>query len=574
MKNNAKSILVMTVSLGAVFLCARGVSAANTCERLINLSLPQGQVTAAQTITGGTFNTPLGCTTGSAGCTTNTGLPQFCRVAGTATPTSDSIINFEVWIPTDSSFNGKYEQLGCGGFCGSISYSGLANALTRGYAAAATDDGSQAGGQATFALGHPEKIIDFGYRALKETTDKSKTIITALVGQGPQRSNFNGCSDGGREALMEAQRYPDDFDGIIVGSPANFWTHLLFVAVWNEQALLDDPESYIPPSLLPALSKAALAQCVGQDGGVKTDLFLNDPRDCHFDPATVQCTAGQDPSTCLSSAQVATARKIYRGAHNPVTGELIFPGYEPGNESNLSNWRAWITGASRDADLSGSLAQGEALALFFGEGFFADFAFQNPNFDFRTLNFTTDVTITDEDLAAILNSTDPDLRPLRAHGGKIIHYVGWADAAISPINSVNYYNSVRAELAGVEPGRPHGDRWEEIQEFYRLFMVPGMAHCGSGDGPNAFGNGVNGPVIDADHDLLKALEHWVEGGVAPERIIATHYVNNNPTSGIQFQRPLCPFPQVARYTVGDPTNADNFRCVQDEPDRDPRDQPN
>ena len=574
MKNNAKSILVMTVSLGAVFLCARGVSAANTCERLINLSLPQGQVTAAQTITGGTFNTPPGCTTGSAGCTTNTGLPQFCRVAGTATPTSDSIINFEVWIPTDSSFNGKYEQLGCGGFCGSISYSGLANALTRGYAAAATDDGSQAGGQATFALGHPEKIIDFGYRALKETTDKSKTIITALVGQGPQRSYFNGCSDGGREALMEAQRYPDDFDGIIVGSPANFWTHLLFVAVWNEQALLDDPESYIPPSLLPALSKAALAQCVGQDGGVKTDLFLNDPRDCHFDPATVQCAAGQDPSTCLSSAQVTAARKIYRGAHNPVTGELIFPGYEPGSESNPSNWRAWITGASRDADLSGSLAQGEALALFFGEGFFADFVFQNPNFDFRTLNFTTDVTLTDEDLAAILNSTDPDLRPLRAHGGKIIHYVGWADAAISPINSVNYYNSVRAELAGVEPGRRHGDRWEEIQEFYRLFMVPGMAHCGGGDGPNAFGNGVNGPVIDADHDLLKALEHWVEGGVAPERIIATHYVNNNPTSGIQFQRPLCPFPQVARYTVGDPTNADNFRCVQDEPDRDPRDQPN
>ena len=206
--------------------------------------------------------------------------------------------------------------------------------------------------------------------------------------------------------------------------------------------------------------------------------------------------------------------------------------------------------------------------------FFADFVFQNPNFDFRTLNFTTDVTLTDEDLAAILNSTDPDLRPLRAHGGKIIHYVGWADAAISPINSVNYYNSVRAELAGVEPGRRHGDRWEEIQEFYRLFMVPGMAHCGGGDGPNAFGNGVNGPVIDADHDLLKALEHWVEGGVAPERIIATHYVNNTPTSGIQFQRPLCPFPQVARYTVGDPTNADNFRCVQDESDRDPRDRPN
>jgi feruloyl esterase len=570
MSRRLKPMVFSSVSFAAVLLGATAAPAATTCEGLASLSLPHGQITAAQTITGGTFNTPPGCTTGATGCTTNISLPQFCRVAGTATPTNDSIINFEVWIPTDSSFNGKYEQLGCGGFCGSISYSGLANAIRRGYAAAATDDGSQAGGQATFALGHPEKIIDFGYRALKETTDKSKSIIGALTGEGPQRSYFNGCSDGGREALMEAQRYPDDFDGIIVGSPANFWTHLLFATVWDDQALLDDPASYIPPSLLPVLSKAALAHCVGQDGGVKTDQFLNDPRDCRFDPATVQCAPGQDPTTCLSSAQVRAARKIYRGAHNPVTGELIFPGFEPGSESNPANWPTWITGASRDADLS--LAQGEALQVFFGEGFFADFVFENPNFDFRTLNFTSDVTLTDEDLAAILNSTDPDLRPLRKHGGKIIHYVGWADAAIPPINSVNYYDGVRAELAGVEPGRQKGDRWAEIQEFYRLFMVPGMAHCGGGDGPNAFGNGVNGPVIDADHDLLTALERWVETGVAPEQIIATHYVNNTPASGVQFQRPLCPFPQVARYTVGDPTNADSFKCVQDEPDRDPRDQ--
>jgi feruloyl esterase len=393
-----------------------------------------------------------------------------------------------------------------------------------------------------------------------------------LTGQGPQRSYFNGCSDGGREALMEAQRYPNDFDGIIVGSPANFWTHLFAGFVWNEQALLDDPASYIPPTLLPVLSKAALAHCVGQDGGVKTDVFLNDPRDCHFDPAAVQCVPGQDPSTCLSSAQVRAARKIYRGPHDPVTGELIFPGYEPGSESNASNWPAWIVGASRDADLSNDRTQGQSAQEFFGNGFFADFVFEDPNFDFRTLNFTSDVTLTDEDLAAIINSTDPDLRPLRKHGAKIIHYVGWADSAIAPINSVNYYNSVRTELAGVEPGRQNGDRWEEIQEFYRLFMVPGMAHCSGGDGPNAFGNGVsNGPVIDADHDLLTALERWVEQGVAPEQIIATHYVNNTPASGVQFQRPLCPFPQVAKYTVGDPTNAGSFKCVQDEPDRDPRD---
>ena len=577
-----KSLMLSTVSLSAILLGTTPVSATSSCEGLVSLALPHAHVTAAQSVTGGTFNTPPGCTTGIPGCTTDTGLPAFCRVAGTATPTSDSIINFEVWIPTDDSFNGKYEQLGCGGFCGSINYSSgpnyigprasasLVSAIKRGYAGAATDGGSQAAGQPTFALGHPEKIVDFGYRALKETTDKSKAIIKAFTGKGPRHSYFNGCSGGGRDALMEAQRFPDDFDGIIVGSPANFWTHLLAGNVWNEQALLDDPASYIPSALLPVLSNAARAQCAGQDGGVKTDLFLNDPRDCHFDPASVQCIPGQDPTTCLSAAQVTAARKIYRGPRNPQTGELIFPGYEPGSEANPANWPNWIVGASRAVDLS--MSPGQALQESFGNGFFAYFVFQSANFDFHTLNFTSDVDLADDEFAAILNSTNPDLRPFKAHGGKIIHYVGWADSAIAPINSVNYYNDVTAELSGKAHRDHDGGRLEKTQEFYRLFMVPGMAHCSGGDGPNYFGNGSSiAPVGDADHDLLKALERWVEQGVAPEKIIATHYVNNNPASGVQFQRPLCPFPQVARFKVGDPTNADSFECVMDERDRDPRD---
>ena len=575
MSRRFKSVALSTVSLAAIVLGTTPVSATSSCEGLVNLSLPDAVITAAQSVTGGTFNTPPGCTTGSPGCITKTGLPAFCRVEGTATPTSDSIINFEVWIPTDSSFNGKYEQVGCGGFCGSINYDDLTSAIKRGYASAATDDGSQAGGQPTFALGHPEKIVDYGYRALKETTDSSKSIIKVFTGEGPRHSYFNACSNGGREALMEAQRFPDDFDGIIVGSPSNFFTHLATGFVWNEQALLDDPASYIPSSLLPVLSNAALARCAGHDGGVKTDLFSNDPRDCHFDPASVQCVSGQDPSTCLTAAQVRAARKIYRGPHNPQTGELIFPGYEPGSEPNARNWPAWIVGASRAADLS--MSQGQALQEVFGNGLFADFVFQSANFDFHTLNFTSDVDLADDELAAILNSTNPDLRPFKAHGGKIIHYVGWADSAIAPINSVNYYNDVAAELSG-EARRDHDrGRLEEIQGFHRLFMVPGMAHCGFGDGPNAFGLSSNpfhidfiAPVVDADHDLLKALERWVEQGVPPEKIIATHYVGNDPANAVQFQRPLCPFPQVAWFKGGDPTNADSFECVTDERDWDPR----
>jgi Tannase and feruloyl esterase len=560
-----KSLLFSTVSLAVLFVAVDPAAAA-TCESLAGLSLPHATVSTAQSMIGGSF-TPPGATTPL------TGLPPFCRVAITSTPTSDSVIKMEVWIPFGTSWNGKYEQLGCGGYCGSIGYSGLAEAMRRGYASAATDDGNPNGGLPTFVLGHPERIVDFGYRALKETTDKARAIIAAFVGQGPNRSYFAGCSDGGREALMEAQRFPDDFDGIIVGSPANDWTELFAGFVWNEQALLKDPASYIPPSQLHILSTAALAHCARQDGGVATDPFLNDPRDCNFDPAVVQCTAGQDPSTCLSAAQVTAARKIYSGPHDPRTGELIFPGYEPGSEANPSNWPAWITGTSSAADLAGSagnLVAGQALQEFFGNGFFADFVFQNPNFDFRTLNFTTDVARADDGVGEIINSIDPDLRPFKSHGGKMIHYVGWADSAIAPTNSVNYYNQVRDVLRGEARHDRDGGTLEEIQEFYRLFMVPGMAHCGGGDGANVFGNGVNAPVVDADHDLLKALERWVEQGGAPQEIIATHYVNNNPASGVQFQRPLCPFPQVARFTGVDTTKASSFECVGDERDNDPR----
>ncbi|MGA2549139.1 MAG: tannase/feruloyl esterase family alpha/beta hydrolase [Burkholderiaceae bacterium] len=538
---------VATLFAGLYVLFLSPVASAATCASLATLALPNATITTATSITGGSF-TPPGSTTAL------TGLPDFCRVSGIATPTSDSIITFEVWIPTDGTYNGKFEQLGCGGFCGSISYAGLAEGIERGFATAATDDGSQTGGTALFALGHPEKIVDFGYRALKETTDKSKDVIAALVGKGPTRSYFNGCSDGGREALMEAQRFPNDFDGIIVGSPANYWTHLLVGAIYGQQALLIDPASYVPPTLLPVLTSAVLAQCAGKDGGLATDDFLNNPLACHFDPAKVQCASGQDPTTCLSAAQVKAVRAIYTGVRNPVTGRQIFPGLEPGEESNPANWPVWITGALRVPTLSNNLATGESLAAFFGYGFFADMVFQNPAFDYTTFNFTSDVAYTDKKLAGILNSTNPDLSRFKEHGGKMIHYVGWGDSAISPRNTLNYYHSVQNEMGGEE----------SVYSFYRLFMVPGMSHCSGGPGANAFGNALNGPVVDARHDLLKALDKWVEEGVAPNEFIATKYVNDTPASGVAFQRPLCLFPEVARYKgSGDPTAASSFACVKE-----------
>jgi feruloyl esterase len=252
----------------------------------------------------------------------------------------------------------------------------------------------------------------------------------------------------------------------------------------------------------------------------------------------------------LSAAQVATAQAIYSGARDPRSHKLIFPGYEPGSEANPSNWPIWIVGAS----------PGAGLQQFFGNGFFADFVYQDPSWSYSSFNFTTDVAFADDTVGLIVNSIDPDLGPFEQHGGKMIHYVGWADSAIAPMNSVNYYLEVQRALAN-----------HDIHDFYRLFMVPGMAHCGGGDGPNAFGNGTDAPVVDPEHDLLQALDHWVEDGVAPDKIIATHYVNNNPASGVAFQRPLCPFPEIAWWQGGDATDAANFVCVVDENDRDPRD---
>ncbi len=546
--------------------------AAATCESLTSLSLPHTTITAAQSVAAGSFNTPPGCTSGSPGCTTNTGLPSFCRVAGTSMPTSDSQINFEVWIPTDRSYNGKYEQLGNGGFAGAIGYSGLVEALKRGYATAATDDGTAGPPRGALSLvGHPERQIDFGYRALKETTNSAKAIIAAFTGKGPTHSYFAGCSDGGREALMEAQRFPDDFEGIIVGSPANDWVGLFTGHDWDMQALLNGPatggvpDAYIPSRKLPILSNAALAQCAGQDGGIATDAFLNDPRDCRFGPATVQCKAGQDPDTCLTPAQVEAVRKIYRGPHNSQ-GQLLFPGYEPGSEASPPDWPQWITGTS-STNLGAQFT--------FSVGFWCDEVFENPSCNPLTVNFDSDYVTALNKVAPVVNSTNPDLSSFEGHGGRIIHYVGWADTAIAPMNSINYYNRVNSALGS---GGHGGGSIKKIQEFYRLFMVPGMAHCSGGPGANVFGNraGLEAPVIDAEHDLLKALERWVEEGMAPETITATKYVNDNPALGIAFQRPLCPYPQVSRYDgKGDPTKAASFTCINNglgDNVQDPRDQ--
>ncbi|HWZ71433.1 MAG TPA: tannase/feruloyl esterase family alpha/beta hydrolase [Casimicrobiaceae bacterium] len=535
-RQRLRNYVASPLTAAAVMLCA-APAAATGCSDLMGMSLPNTTITLAQSYAAGSIVS--GTTTAPVG---------LCRVAATVKPGPQSNVRFEVWIPTDGSWNGKYQQIGNGGFAGSISLSGIANAVSRGYATAGTDDGTSGppSGAPAF-INNMDVLLDYGFRAIKATTDDSKAIINALMGKAPDFSYFVGCSDGGREALQEAQRFPNDFDGIIAGSPVNDQVGEFGSAyLYNAQATLTGPQTngvpdaYIPTSKLPILTSAVLARCVGKDGGVASDAFLNDPRQCKFDASFVQCSAGQDPNTCLTPAQVQAAQKLYAGPHDgPV---LLFPGLEPGGEAQTGGWTTWITAASPTSFSSQyTLGMGFGCSLMQGV----------TSCNYLAIDVVAQDKAARQILQPILSSVNPDLSAFRAHGGKLIQYAGWSDAAIPPQNGLNYYRKVVQTMGG------------DPTSFYRVFMAPGMAHCSGGLGPNAFGNGTsNGPVIDAAHDLVKALEQWREQGIAPASIIATHYVNNVVNQGVQFQRPLCPFPQRAEYVgQGDPNSAASFACV-------------
>ena len=529
--------LFALVALSAAF-SASPASAQKDCESLTTLTVANVTITSATSVAAGSFKPPAGPGVPAP----NEPLPAFCRVAGVARPTSDSEIKFEVWMPA-TGWNGKYDQVGNGGYAGTIPLFSMADPLLRGYATAGTDDGHTGGTDVSWAIGHPEKVADFGYRAVHETSVAAKKIVEAFYGKSLARSYFVGCSDGGREALMEAQRYPDDFIGIVAGSPANNWTRLQAGGVWDERALKDEPGSEVPAAKLTALQKAALDACDALDG-VK-DGVIGNPRRCHFDPVAIQCKDSDGPD-CLTAPQVAAIRKIYSGPKNPRTGEAIFPGFSPGAEALPANWRIWITGNASGAPTIGALLSNV---------FFADMVFENPKWDYHTLDFDKDMKTADDKLGPALNSIDPNLSKFKARGGKLIQYHGWNDAAIPALSSVEYFERVQSMMGKTNREKDLG----ATGSFYRLFMVPGMSHCAGGVGAVAFGNS---PVKDrdADHDVVMALERWVERGTAPDQIIATGF-DGDPAKGVAMTRPLCPFPQEAVYKGwGDTNSAANFSC--------------
>jgi feruloyl esterase len=485
------------------------------CETLANLALSHTTITLAQQVPAGSFMPPVPVNSPSSTSVNPIGdLPAFCRVAATARPAEDSEIKFEVWMPV-AGWNGKFEGVGNGGWAGTISYGALAAALRQGYATASTNTGHDGvGTDAQFAAGHPEKLIDFGYRAIHEMTGQAKAIIAAYYGSSPRFAYFNGCSTGGRQALMEAQRFPLDYNGIAAGAPANNWTHQRFGTMWPGTADLIDPASYIPPAKYPAINKAALQACDGLDG--VTDGIISYPERCHFDPGVITCQ-GADSDNCLTAPQAEAARKIYAGPRNPRTGELIFPGLEPGSELG---WKSEAGGPEPYPN---------------GMSYFRFVLFKNPQWDFRTLDYDRDLALVDRTHGKILDAVDPNLEQFKNNGGKLLLYHGWADNLIAPRNSVNYYQSGLAAMGGKM----------QTDDFLRLFMVPGMGHCGGGPGPSTF-------------DRVEILEQWVEHGTPPNQIVASRSDKSLPA----MTRPLCPYPQVAKWNgAGSANDAANFACA-------------
>jgi feruloyl esterase len=426
-------------------------------------------------------------------------------VTATLKPTIDSNIKIEIWMPA-TAWNGDLESVGNGAWAGSISYRDLATAVTAGYAAASTDTGHSET-TAAFVVGHPERLIDFAYRAIHEMTAAAKAVTAAYYGMSPARAYFNGCSTGGRQALTEAQRFPDDYDGIIAGAAANYPTHLQGAQVWTTE-ITNQKDGYIPPAKYPLIHNAVLEACDALDG-VK-DRVLEDPRRCHFDPQTIACK-GPDAPTCLTSAQVEVARKIYAGP-----GPSFFPGLERGSELG------WAT-------LSGPKPMALAAETY------QYLVFQDPNWDYLKFDAARDMATADKVAGPVMNAIDPNLKPFFQHGGKLLMYHGWADPGIAPENSVNYFTSVEDAAGGKS----------KASDSIRLFMVPGMGHCAGGDGTD-------------DFDKIGTLASWVETGKAPDQIPAAH-----KTKGVvDRRRPLCPYPETAHYKgSGSTDDAANFVCA-------------
>ena len=500
--DDSKTIMLGLVVIGAVFV-APMATAASVCSSLTGLIIPNTTIVRSSEIPAGSFEPE--------GATRPVSVPEFCRVTAVSRPANDSEIHLEVWLPPEAKWNGKFEGTGNGGFSGALSYSTMADALRRGYATAGSDTGHEAD-DLTFGVGHPDKIDDWGWRAVHVMTEAARLIVRNQYGRWPGHSYFSGCSTGGQQALTEAQRFPGDYDGIVAGDPGNNRIHLMAGAMWSLKVARP-----LTAAKLPLITRAAMAACDDIDG--IRDGIISDPGRCAFDAGTLLCK-GEDRDDCLTSAQVESVRQIYRGARNPRTGERIFAGWPVGTETT---WTTYFVGPAEPRR----------------NEFWKLWVFNNPAWDWQTFDFDLDLAYADAKMA-VVNSVDANLQPFRARHGKLIMYHGLADGNVPAEDAIEYYEKVGRAMGGLARTR----------DFARLFLAPGMGHCSGGAGPDIF-------------DAVGALDRWVGQGTAPEQIVASH-LSNGVTDRT---RPLCPYPAIAKWKgSGSSDEAVNFVCVAP-PDR-------
>jgi feruloyl esterase len=536
---------------GAALLAAAAPAAA-ACEGISDLKIPHATITSVKAIEGGVFIEPP---RPDRDPRRYEGLPAFCQVQGVSTPVPGSQIKFEVWLP-QQGWTTRLKMFGNGAYNSTYYYRQMAYALREGNVVVVTDTG-HTGGSLKFGVERPEAIADWGHRAVHESVVAAKQVVGAYYKRPPAFSYFAGCSTGGHQALQSIQRYPDDFDGVIAGAPGNNRTNLSLSFLWqfvNNHPPGDDKTQIIPDLKLRMVNRAVVKTCDPLDGLV--DGVINDPRACRFDLASLRCPDAETDK-CLTDAQIKAMKAIYQGPRDARTGRQIYPGYQFGQEGSQDGEEETATHPgwshywydSEDRNVPNRIDM------------FRHWTFKDPNWSWWKFNWGSDVDVIDRVMAPIVNATNPDLSRYRARGGKVIMFMGWDDPVGAPMEAINYYDAVEARGKGATPAARRAD----TQTFARLYMVSGMAHCAGGDGATNFSTATRDsmpPVIDARHDMSKALEEWVEKGRAPEVLIATRYASNEgEPRPIAFQRPLCVYPKLPRYKGGDPKSAASFACA-------------
>ncbi len=533
-------IVGLAVHAGSVGAQERAQTAGDAqCTGLAKLALPHATVTLAEARHDGAFHENADI---DGKPFDHTGLPAFCRVTGTSSPVPGSKIGFEVWLPLDG-WSGRLHMVGNGAYSDRLYYGQVAARLRNGDVGVATDTG-HAGGDLKFGAGHPERIVDWGHRAVHESAVAAKAITAAFYGAGPRLSYFSGCSTGGHQALSEAERYPADFDGIIAGDPGNNRTNLNLTFLWHflkNHPKGDNSTQIVPNDKLRMVCQAAVAACDALDG-VK-DGVINDPRQCTFDVATLACKAGDGPD-CLTPPQVEAVKAMYTAPRDARTGQPLYASFLPGSEGSEHTAKDARPGWSSYWANPRKPDEPQRVE------FFRQWTFDDPKWDWWRFDWGRDIDAVRAKVSPMVDAASADLSAFHARGGKLILFMGWDDPVGAAMDIVGYH-----------------DRIAHHEDFVRLYMVPGMWHCAEGAGATNFSTATRDsvpPVSDARHDMAKVLENWVEKKEEPREIVATKFEGAEARHGrgaILFQRPLCVWPKVARYRGGPAEKAESFECT-------------